>query len=36
MKVCDLDLKVMGWGLDSTDYNFVRVFIIIPNINQIY
>ena len=29
-------LKVMGRGLDSTDYNFVRVFIIISNINQVY
>ena len=23
-------------GLDSTDYNIVCVFIIIPNINQMY
>ena len=26
----------MGRGLDSTYYNFVQVFIIIPNINQMY
>ena len=28
-------LKVMGRGLNSTDYNFVPVSIIIPYINQI-
>ena len=33
MKVCDLDLKVTGRGMDSTDYNFVRIIIIISNIN---
>ena len=30
-------LTLRSWvGLDNTDYNFVQVFIITPNINQIY
>ena len=32
----DLDLKDINRVLDCTDYNFVQVFIIIPNINKMY